>query len=84
MQSNANLALIGKRITLARKQKKLSRRIFMIELRKRGLDVAEATLCNWEHGYTAFRVHQLVTLAEVLGVSVGYFFGEKDNQLVGL
>jgi transcriptional regulator with XRE-family HTH domain len=60
--------LIGLKIKAARKRANLTRREVVLRLRKRGYDLTESTIYNWERGYTsplAYKIHQL---AEVLGI----------------
>lgn len=65
--------LVGQRIKDARMKARLTRREVVSRLQKKGYNLTEFTIYNWERGYTSPYAFKLYPLAEVLGVDPKYF-----------
>ena len=65
---------IGIKIEEARKKAGLSRRKLMLSLKRRGVDVTEATIFNWESGATVPQADRLIIIAKVLKTAPNFFW----------
>ena len=66
---------IGMRVKLARVERELSQ----AELAKR-VGLQQYAVSGWETGTRPLRIEEAIKLADVLGVSVGYFAGEQPRE----
>jgi len=65
---------IGIKIEEARKKAGLSRRKLMMGLKRRGVDITEATIFNWESGATVPTADRLIIIAKALNVTPNFFW----------
>lgn len=65
---------IGIKIEEARKKAGLSRRKFMLCLKRYGVDVTEATIFNWESGVTVPTADRILIIAKALKSKPDFFW----------
>lgn len=65
---------IGTKIEKARKRAGLSRRRLMLDLKRHGVDVTEATIFNWESGSTVPPADRLIAIAKLLKIAPDFFW----------
>lgn len=84
INSNSVKMTIGNRLRQAREKKGYKRQQLCVELQKSTLspgtkELNQSTLKQWELGTNAINIEWIPAICDVLGVDVGYLFGEYEG-----
>lgn len=71
---------LPRRITISRKQLKLSQEKFLVFLANEGLQISRPTLASWESGTTYPTAKELAVISLATNRPVAYFFDLKHSH----
>ena len=76
--------LIGQNVVLLRRRKKMRQTTLLSQLQVRGIDIGQSALSDLEGQNRKVSDKELVTIADVLGVSVEELFHPKTEESTGV
>lgn len=80
-QTLGNKNLVGARVEKIRKHQGIKQKELLAQLQINGIDINASALSKLEGQIRSVSDIELVALSKILGVSIEYLVGEKDNPI---